>query len=690
MKNYSKLLFALLLAIAFGSYEASAQVTITQWNFDQEVVTPTLGSGTAENIGGTSTGWAGGNPSDGRGWNTSAYPEQSTLSGTAGVQFSVSTSGYSDIQVSWDNRNSNTAANRLRVQFTLNGADWTNFEASETNAVNQRLNGTPAGFDEGRFVADTGTIWYNRSIQLTAIAGANNNPAFAVRMVTEFVDGESYGASSPASSYGPSGTIRFDNVTFTGGTGTAPLLVADPAALSGFAYLVGEGPSEGQFTEISGSNLEPAAGEITVTAPASYEVSMDGSNYSNSLVFQYSDGMLSPEPVAVRLKAGLIAGNYTEVLSVSGGGAGALSISLSGTIASGLEPGLSEVILPLYMQGTVPNNLRVPYAYHATLINLLPNTTYRFYNKIVLGTDSPTYNGAGNVIFVSQTGDFTRTSSPSLATAGSYGEITTDANGSYSGWFMTEPTGNASRFEPGTELFMRIILNDGNNGTVETIYLTTTESAKVLGFGTAVSDTAGTAIRGLSDFTAKNFVLLYDNTAGTGRPLYGTHVEASGIDFAATNSYAPFYATNVSGIAGTWGGIVPNINANGVMRVEERAIATGAIVDQYTSANGIWGVTNTINPAGGLDNVLVINTIVGVPEIPVSIGKIYAYDNLLNIELTKSTSAVISVINLQGRNVVTYEMNGNKDSRAMDVPTGIYLVKIQTATGTFSQKVLIK
>lgn len=56
MKNYSKLLFTLFLAIALGSYEASAQVTITQWNFDQEVVTPTLGSGTAENIGGTSTG----------------------------------------------------------------------------------------------------------------------------------------------------------------------------------------------------------------------------------------------------------------------------------------------------------------------------------------------------------------------------------------------------------------------------------------------------------------------------------------------------------------------------------------------------------------------------------------------------------------------------------------------------------
>lgn len=690
MKNYSKLLFALLLAFAFGSYEASAQVTITQWNFDQEVVTPTLGSGTAENIGGTTTGWAGGNPGDGRAWNTAAYPLQSTLSGTAGVQFTVSTSGYSDIQVSWDNRLSNTAANRLRVQYTLNGADWTDFEASEVNAVNNRLNGTPAGFDEGRFVADTGTIWYNRSIQLTAITGANNNPTFALRMVTEFVDGENYGAANPTSTYGPSGTIRYDNVTFTGGTGTAPLLIADPAALSGFAYLVGEGPSVGQFTEISGSNLEPAAGEITVTAPASYEVSMDGSNYSPTLTFQYSDGALSPEPVAVRLKAGLIAGNYTEVLSVSGGGAGALNISLSGSVASGLEPGLTDVILPLYMQGTVPNNLRVPFAYHATLINLLPNTTYRFYNKIVLGTDSPTYNGAGNVIFVSQTGAFTRTSAPSLATAGSYGEITTDANGSYSGWFMTEPTGNASRFEPGTELFMRIILNDGNNGTVESIYLTTTESAKVLGFGTAVSDTAGTAIRGESYFHPKNFVLLYDNAAGTGRPLYGTQVEACGIDFVATNSYAPFYNTSVSGVAGAWGGIVPNTNANGVLRVEERDIATAAIVDQYPSVNGIWGDFHTINPTGGLDNVLVINTIVSIPEIPVSFGKIYTYDNLLNIELTKSASAIISVINLQGRHVATFEMTSNKASREMNLPAGIYLVKIQTATGTFSQKVLIK
>ncbi len=689
MKNYSKLLFAMLLAIAFSVYEASAQVTITQWNFDQEVLTPTLGSGTADNIGGTNTSWAGGNPSDGRAWNTAAYPAQSTLSGTAGVQFTVSTSGYSDIQVSWDNRHSNTAANRLRLQYTFNGTDWVNFEASEANAVNQRLNGTPAGFDEGRFVADTGSTWYNRSAQLSAIAGANNNPAFAVRIVTEFVDGENYGAANPTSTYGSSGTVRYDNVTFTGGTGTAPLLIADPAALSGFNYLVGEGPSEGQFTEISGSNLEPAAGEITVTAPASYEVSMDGSNFFPTLTFQYSDGILSPEPVAVRLKAGLIAGNYNEVLAVTGGGAGALSLSLSGTVESGLEPGLADVIQPLYMQGTVPNNYRVPFAYHATLINLLPNTTYRFYNKIVLGTDSPTYNGAGNVIFVSATGAFTRTSSPSLATAGSYGEFTTDATGSYSAWFMTEPTGNASRFEPGTELFMRIILNDGNNGTMETTYLTTTESTKVLGFGTAVSDTAGTAIRGLSDFGEKNFVLLYDNMEGSGRPLYGTQIEACGIDFAATNSYAPFYATNVSGIMGAWGGIVPNINANGVKRVEERSLASGEMVGYASLVNGIWGETNTVNPTGGLDNVLVINTTNGIPSIPASYGKIYSWNNLLNIELTASSAALVNVINIQGRTVATFEMNGNRESREMNLPSGIYLVKIQTANGIFSQKVLL-
>ncbi|NDA10714.1 MAG: hypothetical protein EBZ07_07720 [Verrucomicrobia bacterium] len=86
---------------------------------------------------------------------------------------------------------------------------------------------------------------------------------------------------------------------------------------------------------------------------------------------------------------------------------------------------------------------------------------------------------------------------------------------------MTEPTGNATRFATaGTQIKMRIILNDGNNGTTAATYLTTTSYVTVKAIGTTAA--SATAIRGTSSADAKNFVLLYDNTSGTGRPIAGT------------------------------------------------------------------------------------------------------------------------------------------------------------------------
>ena len=62
----------------------------------------------------------------------------------------------------------------------------------------------------------------------------------------------------------------------------------------------------------------------------------------------------------------------------------------------------------------------------------------------------PQTSGAGNVFFVNAIVDspFVRTTSL-LTEPGPYGTLTTDASGSYTGWFISEPTGNATRFTPG-------------------------------------------------------------------------------------------------------------------------------------------------------------------------------------------------------------------------------------------------
>jgi hypothetical protein len=609
MKRIIQFLQSLALGLLMlFSNELLAQTTITQWTFEGDVSTPSTGTGTASAIGGITTsfntGYTG-TSTGGRAWHTTGYPAQGTNEGTAGTQYNVSTDGFSVIQVSWHQRHSNTSANRVRLQYTLNGTNWSDFEASASNAVNTNA-GVDAGFDNGRFIADAGDSWFVRSANLGSLTGANNNPLFAVRMVSEFVDGANYGASTSTSSYG-GGTWRFDNVTFSG-IAAIPVLTADPTTLSGFVYVEGNGPSASQSYMLSGLNLT-GSGNITVEGTDNFEVSSNGSTFSSTATFPYTGGVITGQPVTVyvRLTAGLDPGDYIgETIGNTGGGA-TTTVTCNGSVTPADAPQIADETLPQFIQGINGTNTnRLPYAYRLTLINLTPNATYRYFNSVVINGDVATSDGSGNVIFVNTNGTFLRTSSPGLDNAGDYGEFLTDASGSFTGWFITEPTGNA-RFTPGSQLYMRICLNDGANGSVVDTRLTTIASANVINFGVTATSTEGTGIRCISGSVPKNFVFLYDNTAGNGRPLYGTSIETTGVDYAAANSYAAFYSTIVQGVNGSWGGIVPNLNAGGIRLIEEIGLITGEVVSSNTSADGVWGTTDTRNPTGGLDNILVID-----------------------------------------------------------------------------------
>jgi hypothetical protein len=684
MKNLTVALMVLLSTLVYG------QTTITQWTFEGDVSTPSTGAGTASAIGGVTpsfnTGYTG-TTTGGRAWHTTGYPAQGSNEATAGTQYNVSTSGFSGIYFTWHQRHSNTSANRVRLQYTLDGTNWSNFVATASNATNTN-SGVDAGFDNGRFIADAGDAWFVRTANLGSIAGANNNPLFATRIVSEFVDGANYGASASTSSYG-GGTWRFDNVTFEG-TAAGPVLTADPATLSGFGYVEGNGPSVVQTYTLTGLNLT-GSGNVTVTGPTNYEVSSNGTNFSSSATYPFASGVITGQPVTVyvRMKAGLTAGDYNGEIIINNGGGASANVTCNGTVIPANAPQISAETLPQFIQGVNGTNTnRLPYAFRLTLINLTANATYRYFNSVVINGDAATSDGSGNVILVNADGSFTRTSSPGLATAGNYGEFLTDATGSYSGWFILEPTGNA-RFTPGNNVFMRICLNDGASGASVATRLTTATTATVINFGTSANSVEGTGIRCLSNATLKNFVFLYDNTAGTGRPLYGTSIETTGVDFAATAAYAGFYSNIVQGVNGSWGGIVPNVNANGVRLVQERSRTTGAVVNSNTSANGIWGATNTQNPTGGIDNILVIDLTGGTTPVinanpQVLTGFTYVAGSGPSAHQTYSLSAA----NLTGSgNIVAtapadYEisLNGTTYSTSLNLPFAAGIITGQPAT----------
>ncbi len=334
--------------------------------------------------------------------------------------------------------------------------------------------------------------------------------------------------------------------------------------------------------------------------------SVDGT-YTGTVTIANNSG---PGTLSGTLSVAAVSGVATfSNLVESVGGVYTLSATAAGlmgdTSTSIRVSGLEEVLLPQFIQGNngSVNTDRVPFAFRVRLTFLAPNATYRYFNQVVLPTDAPNVSGAGNCIFPSASG-FVRTTNPAVTTAGNYAEFTTDANGSATLWLVTEPSGNA-RFVFPNVLLMRLMLNDGAGGTSITQRISTTNTVAVRKFGSA--STEGTGIRGNSGATAKNFVFLYDQTAGAGRPVGGTFVESDGTVNSTGNSYTPFYPTSVDGVAGAWGTMMPNDLSGGVKRIEARRLTDGTIEGcAAIDDDGVWpSGANTVNTSSGLTPVVI-------------------------------------------------------------------------------------
>src|SRR5262249_15843289 len=116
--------------------EPATAATIAQWNFNSvppdsststATIVPSTGTGTASLVGGTTATYTTGSTNDpaasadDSGWNTKSYPSEVTGNKTAGLQFNVSTLGYSNIVVRWDQRVSSSASKYYRFQYSTDG-----------------------------------------------------------------------------------------------------------------------------------------------------------------------------------------------------------------------------------------------------------------------------------------------------------------------------------------------------------------------------------------------------------------------------------------------------------------------------------------------------------------------------------------------------------------------------------------
>lgn len=227
--------------------------TIAQWNFNSVPADEASGSGTtnvssgsglASLVGGTTATFATGDSkadpasADNSAWNTSHYPAAAAGNLSAGVRFDVDTTGYETIQLSWSQRHSGTASRYTRLQYTIDGAEFTNADV---------------------FVG--GQSFTNLVVDLSAIPGAADNPRFGFRIVAEFessaigfgLDGY---VATDAGNYGTGGTIRFDMVTVSGtpipGGNTPPVIsaIADRTIRVGSSSVIAftvDDPQEGPW-----------------------------------------------------------------------------------------------------------------------------------------------------------------------------------------------------------------------------------------------------------------------------------------------------------------------------------------------------------------------------------------------------------------------------------------------------------
>jgi hypothetical protein len=193
---------------------ASTGVPLAFWNFNSPFMdvnnpAPYQGIGTASST--NVTPFVQPNPDSNdpadpnTAWGTEDYPGSNVLNKLAGVQFTTSTVGAKNVNVSFDLRATGSASEYQRLQFTTNGTSWIDYPASQT------------------FPGGDVNIYETYTYDLNGIPGVANNPNFGIRIVSEFESTARYNDTNDAvyvpvtssDSYSGDGTLSYDLVTIS-------------------------------------------------------------------------------------------------------------------------------------------------------------------------------------------------------------------------------------------------------------------------------------------------------------------------------------------------------------------------------------------------------------------------------------------------------------------------------------------
>lgn len=286
------------------------------------------------------------------------------------------------------------------------------------------------------------------------------------------------------------------------------------------------------------------------------------------------------------------AGTYILQATASG----YTSANSSGIVIIAQTATLTELVVPRYMgskTASTSNTSRTAFSACFQIDGLSPNTTYDIRGGMELTSDPN--NSFSNVAGLFWTGHAFTNSNNTVDTAA----FTTNSYGSSGPFWMTfQPTGNSSRFGPGQIHNLRIGYAVTGNAIPSNPAFITTNTITALDIPptslTPSTTDDGAFLKGSADpATTGKYVLVFDNTAGTGNPLFCYQIRQA----ASTQLTQPDLPSAINDIylqAGTsaigdYPAVVPigANNPNGVRRIESRN-ADNSIFGFNTDSDGIW------------------------------------------------------------------------------------------------------
>lgn len=155
--------------------------------------------------------------------------------------------------------------------------------------------------------------------------GGNTNAIF--RASNGCTDNNNNSADFSAAAAAPRNSATIPNPC------TSAALSVNPPTLSGFSTTLGVASTSQSFI-LTGNFLTGFPSNITVTAPANYEVSLDNSSFSASVLVPYASATLSATTIYVRISAAAVQGTVSGNVTNAGGGATTQNVSVTGNVNS--------------------------------------------------------------------------------------------------------------------------------------------------------------------------------------------------------------------------------------------------------------------------------------------------------------------------------------------------------------------